>query len=164
MELGPVFFSVAQLLVAVALSAVVAYLSVFLFEQATKGLDEWEELRKGNAAVGVVLGAIALATAWMVRPALGVSLAGQDLGRALPYYALALEAVQVVFALVLAVVMIIFALWLFDRLTGKLDEWAELQRGNLAVAALLAGVILGIALLGAAGIEGLQEAIAPLLF
>jgi len=137
---------------------------VFLFEQATKGLDEWEELRQGNAAVGVVLGAIALAAGWMVRPALRVSLAGQDLGRALPYYALALMAVQVTLALVLTVVMIIFALWLFDRLTRGVDEWAEIQRGNLAVAALLAGVILSIALLGAVGIEGLQEAIAPLLF
>jgi uncharacterized membrane protein YjfL (UPF0719 family) len=72
--------------------------------------------------------------------------------------------VQVVLALVLAVVMIIFALWLFDRLTGNLDEWAEIQQGNLAVAGLLAGVILSIALLGAAGIEAVQEAIAPLLF
>jgi len=58
--------------------------------------------------------------------------------------------------------MIVFALWLFERLTGNLDEWAEIQRGNLAVAALLAGVILGIALLGAAGIKGVQAAIAPL--
>jgi uncharacterized membrane protein YjfL (UPF0719 family) len=49
--------------------------------------------------------------------------------------------------LVLALSAIVFAVGLFDRLTGEIDELAELQQGNMAVAAVLVGVILAVSLL-----------------
>jgi len=30
------------------------------------------------------------------------------------------------------------SVWIFTRLTGSLDEWAEIGRGNVAIAAVLA--------------------------
>jgi uncharacterized membrane protein YjfL (UPF0719 family) len=66
--------------------------------------------------------------------------------------------------LVLAVISILFAVWLFDRLTTQLDEFAELERGNVAVAALLAGVIIGVSLLVGVALEGMFQLITPYLF
>ena len=43
----------AQLAIAVLLGAVATYLSIVLFDRATQGIDEWEELKQGNVAVGM---------------------------------------------------------------------------------------------------------------
>ena len=56
-------------------------------------------------------------------------------------------------ALGLAIVAVSLAVWLFTRLTTNLDEWAELADGNQAVAALMAGVVLAVALLTATAVE-----------
>ena len=48
---------------------------------------------------------------------------------------------------------IIFAIGLFDRLTGQIDELAELQQGNVAVAAVMVGVILAVSLLMSRAVE-----------
>ena len=68
--IASVFLSGVQLLLAVVLSALVAYLGVWLFNRATPGLDEWAELRKGNPAVGLVMAAVVVGVAIILRPAL----------------------------------------------------------------------------------------------
>lgn len=37
-----------------------------LFDWATPELNEWEEVRKGNIAVGILLAAVVLGAAWVV--------------------------------------------------------------------------------------------------
>ena len=37
-----------------------------IFDAFTPGLNELEELRKGNVAVGIVLAAVILATGWVI--------------------------------------------------------------------------------------------------
>jgi uncharacterized membrane protein YjfL (UPF0719 family) len=51
--IAAIFLSIVQLLLAIVLSALAAYLGVWVFNRSTPGLDEWAELRKGNPAVGV---------------------------------------------------------------------------------------------------------------
>ena len=58
-----------QLVIAVLAGAVAAYMGVVLFDRATRGIDEWAELAQGNQAIGIVLGAIVVAVAWVIRPA-----------------------------------------------------------------------------------------------
>ena len=163
--MGTLFLSVLQLVVAVLLAAITAYLGVFLFEKATADIDEWEELRKGNVAVGVVLGAIVLSVALILRPAMSTSAINWDVGtQSYPYYALLIEVVQLAVGLVLAVACIAFALWLFARLTRDVDELEELKKGNMAVAALLAGVTVAVALLVSTAIDGIIAGVIPNLF
>jgi hypothetical protein len=73
----------------------------------------------------------------VLRPALKMPIGGWDVGTSRLFVALGVEAVQLLIGLILAVVSILFAVWLFDMMTTRLDEWAELKRGNTAVAALL---------------------------
>jgi uncharacterized membrane protein YjfL (UPF0719 family) len=145
---GQWFLSLAQLVVAIVLSAISAYLAFYLFQWFTRDLDEWQELREGNAAVGVVLGAILISVAIIIRPALEVNTASWDIGNTAAFArVLMVEAVQLAVGLVLAVLTLALALALFAALTRGIDEVAELRNGNLAMAGLLAGVVIGMGLL-----------------
>jgi uncharacterized membrane protein YjfL (UPF0719 family) len=152
--IASVFLSSVQLLLAVVLSALAAYLGVWLFDRSTPGLDEWAELRKGNPAVGVVMGAVVVGVVIILRPALNIASLRLDVGITLDVaLRLLTQALLVAVGLILSLAAIAFALWLFTRLTGELDEWAEIAKGNVAVAALLAGVILGTALLSGVALD-----------
>lgn len=41
-------------------------ISLTLFHKTTKEINEWEELKKGNIGVAIVMAAIILACAWVV--------------------------------------------------------------------------------------------------
>jgi uncharacterized membrane protein YjfL (UPF0719 family) len=145
---GQLLLSLAQWIVAILLSAISAYLAFYLFQWFTCDLDEWQELKDGNAAVGVVLGAILISVAIVIRPALEVNTASWDIGNTTAFArVLLVEAVQLAVGLVLAVITLALALALFATLTRGIDEVAELRNGNLAMAGLLAGVAIGMGLL-----------------
>jgi uncharacterized membrane protein YjfL (UPF0719 family) len=160
---GPLLFSLAQLAIAVILSAIAAYLAFYLFQWFTRGLDEWEELRQGNPAVGIVLGAIVLAVAIVLRPALAVNTALWDVGRSLYLRTLLAQALQLGAGLLLAVITLALALYLFAGLTRGIDEIQELKKGNLAIAGLLAGVVVGVALLVSQAIGQIMALLASAL-
>jgi uncharacterized membrane protein YjfL (UPF0719 family) len=162
--MGQLFLSLAQLVVAVILSAIAAYLAFYLFQWFTRKLDEWEELRRGNAAVGMVLGAIVIAVAIVLRPALVVDTAAWDVGTTLVTQVLLAEAIQVAVGLLLAVITLALALYLFAGLTRGIDEVEELRKGNLAIAGLLAGVVLGVGLMISQAVGQIMALISSLLF
>jgi uncharacterized membrane protein YjfL (UPF0719 family) len=154
----------AQLVMAIVLGAVATYLSVVLLNRSTRGIDEWQALRDGNVAVGIVLGAMVVGVASVLRPALRLPIAGWDVGALRTWAGLGVEVVQMLLGGVLASLSILFAVWLFDRLTTQLDELTELREGNVAVAALLAGVIIGVSLLVGVALDGIFQLITPHLF
>jgi uncharacterized membrane protein YjfL (UPF0719 family) len=156
--------SLAQLAIAIILSAIAAYLAFYLFQWFTRDLDEWEELRQGNPAVGIVLGAIVISVALILRPALTVSTAAWDVGRNIYLWVMLAMALQLAVGLVLAVITLVLALYLFAALTRGIDEVEELKRGNLAIAGLLAGVIIGVALMVSQAIEQIMILISTVFF
>lgn len=162
--MGSLLLSLAQLTIAIILSAVVAFLSFYLFQWFTRDLDEWEELRQGNPAVGVVLGAILVATALILRPALAVDTTMWDAGYRVYGRVLLAEALQLAVGLVLAVVALGLAVLIFAALTRGIDEIEELKKGNLAVGGLLGGVILGVGLMVSQAVEQVMTAISSFLF
>jgi len=139
--------SVAQIIIAVIMAVVTAYLGLVLFNRATRDLNEWAEIRRGNTAMGVVLGSIIVGIALILRPALVVPRPTGTGAVLQPVYVLLTQMAGLAVGLVLALSAIVFAVALFDQLTGEVDELAELQRGNMAVAAVLVGVILSVSLL-----------------
>jgi uncharacterized membrane protein YjfL (UPF0719 family) len=162
--MGSLLLSLAQLAIAVVLSAIAAYLAFYLFQWFTRGLDEWEELRQGNAAVGLVLGAIVISVAIVLRPALSVNSTAWDVGGALVTRVLLAEALQLAVGLVLAVITLALALYLFAGLTRGIDEVEELKNRNLAIAGLLAGVVIGVGLMISQAIEQIMTLISSFLF
>ena len=116
------FISLLQFALALILSAVAAYLTFYLFQLFTRDLDEWQALRDGNAAVGIVLGAMLISVAIVLRPAIVVSPSIWDVGRAFFFRVLLAQAVQMAAGLVLSVIALTLALYLFGALTRGLDE------------------------------------------
>ena len=62
---------------------------------------------------------------------------------------------QILGGLLLSIVAIGRSLWVFTRLTGSIDEWAEIGRGNVAIAATLAGVIIATALIASTALDSI---------
>jgi uncharacterized membrane protein YjfL (UPF0719 family) len=158
------WFGFIQLIVAVVLGAIAAYLALFLYQWFTRGVDEWQMLRDGNAAVGIVLGAMLVAVAIILRPALAVDSSTWDVGSGAFGQVLLTETLQLVIGLVLAVVILEIALLLFAALTRGIDEVAELKKGNLAVAGLLAGVLIGMGVMVSPAVGEIMRLVASLLF
>jgi uncharacterized membrane protein YjfL (UPF0719 family) len=159
-----VFSSLAGLALTVVVAGLVTFLGVWLFERATRDIDEWAELRRGNLAIGIVMAAMVVAVGIIVRPALQDPLIAADVGRSRPFYELLVNAVGLLIALMLAIAAVGFSVWLFTRLTTDLDEWVELLEGNQAVALLLAGVVLAVALLTATAVDRIVVALTDAIF
>ena len=162
--MGQVLLGLAQLAIAIILGAVVAFLSFYLFQWFTRDLDEWEELRQGNPAVGIVLGAILVSVALVLRPALAVETQTWDAGHQVYVQTLLVVALQVAVGLILAVLAIGPALLIFAALTRGLDEIEELRKGNLAVGGLLAGVVLAVGIMVSQAVSQIVAAMSSLLF
>jgi len=145
--------SIAQIGVAIIMTVIATYLGVVLFNRATRHLDEWAELRRGNVAMGLVVASIIVGIALILRPALAVPSAADAGPRLYPIYALLTQAAGLAVGLVLALSGIILAVGLFNLLTGEIDELAELQKGNVAVAALLAAIVLAVSWLMSGAIQ-----------
>ena len=156
--IAAIFLSVVQLVLAVVMSALAAYLGAWVFSRSTPGLDEWAELRKGNPAVGIVMAAVVVGVAIILRPALQVVTLNLDTSATLEViWKLFAQALLVAVGLFLSLIVIAFSLWLFTRLTGDLDEWAEIGKGKVGVAALLTGVIIATALLSGTALDGVLK-------
>jgi len=162
--MGEMLVSLAQLLVALALSVVTVYAAFYVVQWLTRGVDEWAALRQGNAAIGIVLGAILIAVAIVLRPALAVDTTTWDLGSSRWLAMLLAEAVQVVLGLIVTAITLLVALTLFSALTRGVDEIQELKNGNLAVAGLLAGVVIGVGLLVSQAVAQIMTLVASALF
>lgn len=162
--MAQILLSLAQLVIAIILGAVVAFLSFYLFQWFSRDLDEWEELRQGNPAVGVVLGAILVSVALILRPALAVDTETWDAGHQVYVQLLLAEALQIAMGLILAVLALGLALLVFLALTRGIDEVEELKKGNLAVGGLLAGVVLAVGMMVSQAVTQVTTAISALLF
>ena len=162
--MSQLFLSLAQLAVAILLSAIAAYLAFYLFQWFTRDLDEWEELRQGNPAVGIVLGAILIAVAIVLRPALNVNTVFWDVGAQRFFRVLLAQGLQLSVGLLLAVVTLALALYLFAALTRGIDEVEELKKGNLAIAGLMAGVVIGVGLMVGQAVDQIMGLVSSVLF
>ncbi len=157
--------SLAQLAIAIILSAIGAFLAVYMVQWFTRDIDEWQELKTGNTAIGIVLGAATLAAAILLRPALIVDTQPLDMGRSTAFVEILLtQAFQLAVGLLLTVITLALALYLFAALTRHIDEVAELKRGNLAMAGLLAGVVIGVSLMVSQSIEPILRLVSSFIW
>jgi uncharacterized membrane protein YjfL (UPF0719 family) len=57
----------AQLILGIVLAVVAIYLAISIFERLTQGVEEFEELRKGNVAVAVEMAGVIIAVAVIIQ-------------------------------------------------------------------------------------------------
>ncbi len=134
-------------------------LAISMFDKVTEGIDEWEELKKGNVAVGILMAAVIFAVSNIISSSV-TGLTG----------ALMHPAFEVAFVLkvVVAIVNLVIGLWIgtyviglairiLDRMTKNIEEMKEIAKGNVAVAIVVAGVLVSVSVVVGQGVEGISK-------
>src|SRR5258706_3312488 len=149
-----VLSGVFKLAISVVLSGLVVFVTYQVCMKENTDFDEELEIKNGNAAVGLLVAVLLIASASIINQALApvfnlVSLSLDfGLGGTLSVRSLVLyAAMHLILAFVLCVIAISASLRLFGKLTrGKMVMGQELRKGNMAVGLVLSGVGLGTAL------------------
>ncbi|MEM3545486.1 MAG: DUF350 domain-containing protein [Nitrososphaerota archaeon] len=162
---------ILQLILGVALALFSITIALNVLDRTTKGLNEFEELRKKNLAVAVYIAGVLIAVGNVVGQAVsGISKAVVPGGFNIA--ALVGGLIQLFIGLPLAIAIIVWAQsrvyrWLVkaaEKLPGvdlkEFDLVKDLKDGNIATAVVLFGTFFAISLIASQGVAYLSEPIA----
>jgi len=153
MDLALVALAFLRLVLAIIFAIVGLYIASWVLGKLTKGIDEWEEIRRGNHAVAIYVAGIFISVAIIVGP--GVI----GLFRTFDPIGIVVGFVQLLLALALAVAMQYVGLSVFGRMTKDLDEWGELRKGNAAIGIVMAAIVIAISTIVSQGVASIIAAI-----
>jgi uncharacterized membrane protein YjfL (UPF0719 family) len=154
----------AQLIIGIGIAMMSIYTAMRMLNRLTRDIDEEGELVKGNMAVAAMMAGVVIAVALVTSSGVvGLTQAMTDVqgGAGAGEYvrAVIFGLIQLVAGLAFASVSIFLAYRIWDRITSKIDETAELKRGNVAVGVVMGAVMIAVAIVIRQGISGLATAI-----
>lgn len=143
-----IFLAAARVIASLVFSAGALYSGMRLLDSLTQGIDEWKEIRKGNLAFALLFASVMVSTILLVEPRISDLLfyIQAELPALLTVKLLALMTVNYLLGVLAAILLIYIIINLIDRITPDLDELAELKKGNIAVALVLATALIMIAI------------------
>lgn len=153
MNLALVALAFLRLVLAIVFAIVGLYIASWVLGKLTKGIDEWEEIGKGNYAVAIYVAGIFISVAIIVGPGI------IGLFRTFDLIGIVVGFVQLLLALALAVAMQYVGLSIFGRMSKDLDEWAELRKGNAAIGIVMAAIVIAISTIVSQGVASIIAAI-----
>lgn len=154
MDIPLIFFSFTEAILTVLVGLGAALLTLFVLVRLFLHKSAFQEIREGNAAVGILAGAAVFAVVWLTRSAVPPSLEGlrqvllrsgafqPELLKLSVLYFFSFSAGAVVFSLSLVCLI----LKIFALVTRNIHEETEILHRNLAVALLLASVLITLSL------------------
>lgn len=154
-----------QLVIAIVFAVIALYIGFSMLGKITKGIDEEKELAKGNTAVGIIVASVFIAIAVVVQS--GVQGLSIGIGKAAVVGLFSFDGLlaigaaffQLILGILLAIAAIYLALNILDKLTGGIEEFEEIKKGNVAVALEMAGVIIAVAVIIQSGVLGITAAL-----
>lgn len=150
-----------------ALSALIAIISVYIglmaFTRLTRNIDEVAELKRGNAAVGVTLAAVAVVIGLVTLKAIPIITTEFLSGRIVS--AVVLAVIQLGTNILIAVFTQFVIIGIFNELTRRkgLNQFEELRSNNIAIGVGLAGIILMVGLILQPASEMVTDAVTSML-
>jgi uncharacterized membrane protein YjfL (UPF0719 family) len=159
------FIGIIQLIIAIIFAVIALYIGFSVFGRITKGIDEEKEIQRGNVAIGILMASVFIGIAIVVQS--GVAGLSTGIATALNVGILSLAGIaaiiaaiiQLILGIALAVGAIYLALHILDRLTKGINEFQEIQKGNVAVALEMGGVIIATSVIIQSGIIGITGAL-----
>ncbi len=152
-----------QLIVGLALAMGSVYLGLRMFDKLTEGIDEMAELKKGNVAVAILLGAIIFSIANVVEG--GVAGLAKTILPGLSALEMAAALIIGLVNLTIGVILAVFALYVavnvLDKITVGIDEFRELKKGNVAIAIMMAAVLFAVSFVIRTAVAGMANALSP---
>jgi uncharacterized membrane protein YjfL (UPF0719 family) len=163
-ELVNIAAAVLQFVVGLALAMASVYIGLKMFDRLTKGVDEWKEVKNGNVAVGILMAAVIISIATVVQSGvlqvtahIGADEAIDDM-----LVGLGIGLVNLLIGLGAAILAIFIAVKTLDKITTDIDEMAEIAKGNVSVAIIMAGVLIAVSFVIAAAVSGVSDALGNL--
>jgi uncharacterized membrane protein YjfL (UPF0719 family) len=165
MLLTNVIVGLIQLIISIIFAVLALYIGFAVLTKINKTMDEEKEIARGNVAVGIIVAAVFVAIALVVQS--GVSGLSVGINKALNVGILSVDGllaigtafIQLILGIVLAVGAIYLALYVLDKLTKGVDEFEEIKKGNVAVALMMGGVIIAVAVIIQSGVIGITAAL-----
>jgi uncharacterized membrane protein YjfL (UPF0719 family) len=165
MLLANVVVGVIQLIISIIFAVLALYIGFAVLIKINKNMDEEKELAQGNVAVGIIVAAVFVAIALVVQS--GVSGLSVGINKAISVGILSVDGllaigvafIQLILGIVLAVGAIYLALYVLAKLTKGVDEFEEIKKGNVAVALMMGGVIIAVAVIIQSGVIGITAAL-----
>lgn len=156
--LSQVMVAVLQFVVGLVLSITSVFVSLKLFDKFTYNIEEWEEIKKGNVAVGILLAAIIISISLVVESGVVAITANITAYAGINAVAMsfAIGVVNLLISLVAAVISVFLAIRILDWITTDIDEMKELKKGNVAVALMMAAVLIAVSFVIKAAVNGIS--------
>lgn len=172
-------FGLLQIIIGIALAVIAIYIGINFLDKLTPDIEEVDELKKGNVSVGAYIAAVVISIGIVIQGGVVGLTKALTPGKDLMGYLIAIGVgfVQVILGMVLAVVAIYIALNLMKKIlagysietivekaTGKeitkeIQLMDELKKDNRAVAFMLAGIFIAVAVVIQAGVSGMATAL-----
>lgn len=163
-----VIVSVLEFFLSVVMSALVIALTYRVFITANPDFDMEEEIGKGNASVGILVGTILFSASMILQRGLSTVTSMFRLHLTAPaeggfalWQLVLMAAGHLMMSLVLALMTISVTLRLFGKIPRVFRPGKELQKGNVAVGVLLSAVVVIASLYVGEGVSALSKALVP---
>ncbi|TAJ18832.1 MAG: DUF350 domain-containing protein [Planctomycetota bacterium] len=150
--------ALVALLISLGLAMYAIKLAIKSFDTLTKDIDEQAELKKGNMAVGILLAAVIYAIANVISS--GVAGLTKAIHPELSWsfvIGVVVGLLNLVIGIKIATFTVSLAIKVLDKITTDIDEMKEVQKGNAAVAVVIAGVLISVSFIIREGVEGISS-------
>jgi len=163
-------FSIFEFVFQLGLASLVVYLTYRVQVISNIDFDEEVEIKKGNAAVGIMLAANMIASAMIIQkgfqPVLSLwrihLLTHLQHGPDISHWRIIVYPMgQIFLVFILAALIIMFSLRVFGKLSSHMHLGKELRKGNVAVGILLGSVVLVMAFYVSDGVSALSRSMIP---
>lgn len=168
MHLVLLISGIVEIIISLLLGVLFIYAVFKVFSALTRGIDELQELKRKNTAVGILISAMFISVTFIIKsamdPALMVftnTLRNPDAGISNYIQTAGIMFSHFIVSGILGFAAIFLALQVFIWLSRDLDEIEELKNNNIAVGVLMAAVVFCVALLIQPGIKTLLDALIP---
>ncbi len=137
-------FFIIKIVIGLVLIGSSAYYGMHLFDRYTKHVEEWEELKKGNVAVGIFFSALIIAHMIFVLPRINdiIFLLAPNIN----YILVGIAIANYIIATILSTIVLYFAFITIDQISEEIEELAEIEKGNIAIALITSITLIFIAL------------------
>jgi len=142
-----IIVALLQLFLGMVFSITAIYTGLSLIDRLTREIDEWGLIKKGNAAAGVFFALVVLSLMLMIEPSISATvLSVHDAIMSGMALAFVLHLLVLVVAFLVSVLSIYTTLRVIDAMTADVSEFAEIKKGNVAVALVTGATLLAVSL------------------
>ena len=144
------FLAALQIIVGIVFTAGALYSGIFLLDRLTPNINEWKLIKKGNLAIGLFYATVMASIILMVIPRIAYIIdlmtVNLSIDVLLPFTVLFLFAlINYLVAIFAALVIIFLTIHVSDKITSDVNEFEELEKGNISIALILSIVLLSVA-------------------